>query len=378
MSRYKYPSDFYADDKDISDLLILNGFNVRQLIQMAMEKGIVLSPELSKETLVDYLALLPCSWPDLQSLLRTIESPDRREKLTNCRYSTQATLDDIERAIDSTRDIRGAMDDEAYNRRRTENGVLVRVFYSEMDAASTRTIQRTHKEMEIRIEPISGGYEVRYYDNVRSVAIIDKIFSLIPIPEGEKKPKPVSIDLSGVVTSGKRTEFFIRLIDGLDGFLRRDVVDLKVNRIGNLVEVNEALDDDAVEEEKEAEERLKNAVKKMSLSGESLLSSPQFQQLSDDGFAIYRIIWEAMEKKGAGRVFELEALFRNADLGRGFSYMIRGVYEKDEERDREVLRKTIPLDDRNRIHGLIEAAAYAALAEIRASIEAEANTEDTA
>lgn len=77
MPRFSHPSKYYADDKDIADLLDSPKFTKEKLLRLGQERGILLSPELPKETLRDHLSHLPFSWPQLQQLLNAIETPGK-------------------------------------------------------------------------------------------------------------------------------------------------------------------------------------------------------------------------------------------------------------------------------------------------------------
>ena len=65
MAKYHYPSRYWADDKDVSDLFSQAKFGVRKLHQISKHRGIILSAELPKETIVEYLSTLPFSWAEL-------------------------------------------------------------------------------------------------------------------------------------------------------------------------------------------------------------------------------------------------------------------------------------------------------------------------
>jgi len=365
MPRYDHPSKYFADDKDIADLLDAPKFSKKKLLQLALDRGILLSHELPPETLRDQLSRIPFSWLQLQSLLDTIKTPDAEEKVTTCRYESSANMEELQKVLGDVRDIRGETADEAYIIRPASGGIFVRITYSEVDHSSTRVLQRIHKEMEIVVEPVAGGYEFRFPANKRAEAIVGRITDMLPVPEGKEKPKRLTVDLSSVVDPAKRTEFFIRLMDGMEGFKRRDVIDLKLNRIPN-----EADDDDgdSEEEEKVEEELKKGLVKRMTLTGEALLASPEFGRLRTDGFCISRTVWEAKEVTGQGRVYEVEAQFKDSDAGTGFCYLVRGVHNLGDDGDLEVTKKPIQLDDRKRLNQAIEAAAYAAMEAIKGSI----------
>lgn len=366
MPRFSHPSKYFADDKDIADLLDSPKFSKEKLLRLALERGILLASELPKETLRDQLSHLPFSWPQLQQLLKAIETPDAEEKITTCKVETKASSDEVGKVLADIREIRGATADEAYIIRPVTGGTLIRITYSEVDHGSTRVLQRIRKEMEILIEPTKEGYELRYPANKRAETIVQKISDMLPVPEGEEKAKRQSVELAGVVDSALRSDFFIHLMDRMEGFRRRDVLDLKMNRI-----IQEKDEDDDDEETEQAAEELKGLVRKTSLSGESLLISPQYRQLSNDGFGIHRVIWEAMENSGKGRVYEIEAQFKNPDEGTGFCYLVRGVHNYDDDGVLEVTKRTIELDDRKRLNAAVEGAAYEALKLVKAQLAVE-------
>ena len=76
-----------------------------------------------------------------------------------------------------------------------------------------------------------------------------------------------------------------------------------------------------------------------------------------------------METKGQGRVFELEAQFKDAEGGTGFCYLIRGVHNFDDDGNLEVTKKHIQIDDRKRLNQAVEVAAYSAVDAIRQKVQ---------
>lgn len=365
MPRYDHPSKYYADDKDISDILDAPKFSTKKLLSLALDRGIILSGELPPETIRDHLSRIPFSWLQLRELLDTIETPDAQEKETTCRFQSSASSEDLQKVLADVRELRGETADESYAIRKAQTTTVVRIIYREVDHATTRAMQRIHKEMEIFIEPMDGGYEFRYPANKRAQDIVDKITNLLPVPEGQEKAKRQTVELSGIVDPAMRTEFFILVMDGMDGFKRRDVIDLKLNRIPN----DDTEDDDGdTELTAEKESEVKGLVKRLTLTGEALLSSPEFARLRNDGFFISRTVWEAKQIVGAGKIYEIEVQFKNPEMGTGFCYLVRGVHNIDSSGDVEVTKRAISLLDRTRINQAIEAAAYSAMEAVRAKI----------
>ena len=51
--------------------------------------------------------------------------------------------------------------------------------------------------------------------------------------------------------------------------------------------------------------------------GDSLFQAPQFHELCKQGFFVSKVLWTAVETEAAGRKFEFEAEFKNAETGSG-------------------------------------------------------------
>lgn len=366
MPRYKHPSKYYADDKDIADLLLAENFSVKRILSLIRERGIFISPAHSKESLVDYLSQMPFSWPQLQALMEEVKSPDREEKITTCQAETSASLDQILECLDNVRGLREETFGESWSIHAAgdDKKVFVRISYSEMDNAQTRTLQRVQREIEVAIEKSTTGFEFRYPLMQRSENIIAKVIATLPPVEGAEKVKRTTIDLAGLVDPHHKTRFFILLMDGMTGFNRRDVLDLRMNRSSG--DDSEGDDDP---EKKETAEKIKTAVRKMTLAGESLLVTPEFRSLNDTGFFISRAVWHTRETKGLGTVYEIEAQFKNPHEGTGFCYLLKGLGVVNSENEVEILRKDISALNRKKINSAVEQAAYLAMAAVLREVE---------
>lgn len=80
----------------------------------------------------------------------------------------------------------------------------------------------------------------------------------------------------------KKTSFFTTLISKLPGFKLENVTSVKVETSAFTVNEDELIDDD--QETEQASQEMLGVVKNVALKGESLLSSPEYQQLKAKGF----------------------------------------------------------------------------------------------
>ncbi|MGD0838563.1 MAG: hypothetical protein ABSB49_18155 [Polyangia bacterium] len=116
MNRVQHVPLFYADDKDVFDILMSKSrrFDTRSLLALARRRGIYLSADEDREWIAGYLSRLIWSWPELQHLLELAVSPDRREKTTSIQLITEAVTSDVRRAVEAVKGNREERRGEAF------------------------------------------------------------------------------------------------------------------------------------------------------------------------------------------------------------------------------------------------------------------------
>ena len=88
MSKPTHVARYYADDKDVFDLLSQATVSLVKLRAFLRTRGIVLSPSLTEEEISAYLPDLPiCPGPSFVALLAFIETPDREDNFSTCRLA---------------------------------------------------------------------------------------------------------------------------------------------------------------------------------------------------------------------------------------------------------------------------------------------------
>src|ERR1035437_3483338 len=97
MAKPAHIARYYADDKDVFDLLSLGNVNLPKLHSFLRQRGIVVAPSLDKEEIARYFQRSPLSWPQLESLLSLIERVEREDKFTTCKID--ATDPSVESVI---------------------------------------------------------------------------------------------------------------------------------------------------------------------------------------------------------------------------------------------------------------------------------------
>ena len=373
MPKRAHTSLYYADDRDVYDLLeaATRNLPLAKLFDYAKTRGLFLSTQDGRETLVEELSSLTHSWEQLKSMLEATDSPDRNEKKTSKNPPTQDNLEAVERHFQNIRDERSEEWDEVYViNRHEENSMTVTVQYTEMDTRKTRLFQRRMRDITFQVIKSGQGIKIRHEANERANKIAADIIKKLTPPQVESAS--TEINLSGQRDPVVRTKFFLNLMTKMVGFRLEDVAYLDVDRIAD----NDAANDEASDEEKAEEKEEENddkipsmtaeaiemkGVVSASLKGEGLLHSPEFIALRDKGFFISHTVWHAIEDKDEGKRVEFQAQFENGAEATGFKYSVRKVYEQFKKGGFKKSHSDVNTIDMDSYESLLEKTASEAL-----------------
>lgn len=368
MAKHAHVSRYYADDKDVADLVSQSAIKSHQLAAFLREHGIVVSDLLSKEDLTRYFRFLPLAWPEFDGLVTRLDRPDREEKHSSCKINAQiADIPAILERLETIKEARGLRFAEVHKATViAANVVELNVQYTETDPSKTRALQRRERQVTIRIEKIGAVINVRHHDNERARAIVAKLEEAIA-PTTPPASRREVIDVSGL-SSAQRDDFFTRMARSIPGYELDDVNDLKVERIDTFAPA-EPGDEPEVEPDTTAETDFQGIVRKAVLSGTGLLFSEDYQRYSAGGFAISKMVWTVRETTNASDVVELMAECRGEN-GAEFRYDAVGKYPRLD--DGRVGQHRVPIrgPDKQQFLELLEGSAFSTLSSIRSSSQA--------
>ncbi|MGK5083085.1 hypothetical protein WDW37_07240 [Bdellovibrionota bacterium FG-1] len=385
MSKKVHYPIYFAEDKDVFDLLASSKriFDDNRLIQIARKRGIILSASTSRDDLVQYLSRLTWGWLQIQELVALTESRDRTEKVANETVTTKLEAAKLQEAAIAVKKERSEKSDEVYSiHKGDDDKVTIKVSYTDFEPSRTRLSQRVQRDLLMEIEKTEDGYVFRHNANERGREIVSKIIEKLP-RELEAPVVPERLSLAGIKDPAKRTEFFLHLIQNLQGFKLVNVTSVSVDRVaaeeddhskfeaelgsGSLVDQDDfesegSTPDENAEETVEETAAMLSVVRKVALHGENLLGSPQFDQLKKDRFFLSRAVWRSSESRQGGNELDFEADFEDAKNCAGFRYNVLGIYSRKTRGNQEVkkTRAAVAASDRAKYLSLIERAAKAA------------------
>lgn len=304
---------YFATDKNIYDALHHKRITVAILRETLLRKGIIVSPDFSKEELIDEVCKLPHGFNDLDTLKEFVQTYDKRESTTNLKLNTTSSQNELKSAAEEVKKKLATGNGETISITAKKDGSLsIDVSYQDIDLSRTALRQIDNRNVKIDMKVTDGSIDIRMPQNQKAkdvVTLFQNELSKIKSEEVEK----FEISLEAIPTPELRSQFFQEIMNGLDGYEIDDVTNVELNRHSYKGE-----DDD--EEEIET-----GFVKKAVLKGEAVNSSAIFSQLHNKGYYIGRIAWSAKPKSAIGNRIIVEAFFKNSEECSEFSYQIKGI-----------------------------------------------------
>jgi len=353
-----------ANDNDIYDLLVSGKQRLTESVlrEFARDRGIFCSPEENREELADYLSVLPHGFHDVATIVQKREPGHRREKTTFVRLNTTIPVEELKAvAADYETAVRGR--EKVVYRPAANNEFVVKVTYDEFNHSRTRLLQRERQEAEIEFLVQDGQTVVRLPATDRAKKIVAALKESV-----ERRRKATideeSIELTGLTTPEQRSKFFTRLISTLPRFRLRNVMSLKVSsKSSEDGEDDEALDLEEEDDDEAGAEMFAAVVHSMQLSGQNLVQSQEYKELTARGFYITAISWRSESEGTPPDIIQFDAGFQDRKQGTGFKYAIQGAFRAHKGSHRKTI---VHVDDseKARLLALIEATARKVLADL--------------
>lgn len=355
---------YCVTDKELYDALMSSKqqFNVGALLELARRRGVLLSSNDDRAALADRLSVMVFGCEDIQAIQAVFETAGRGEKTTSFRINTALNSDDLKQIGEDYRSSIGE-EEKVVTRPLGSAGYAIDLEYTEIDFSKTRLRQRQTKEAHIEFQ-IEGDHTVVTLpanEKARQAAqsIRERLFARKQVDIGVEE-----VDFTGVPDADARTTFFTRLVSRLPDFVLDDVMRVSADR-GEKEHSSDVLDEDADDGDanEEASEQMLGIVLAMALRGQSLLSSPEYQAMHEQGFFITNITWSAKRKSSPYELVEFEAGFGEPSLGRGFYYNVRGwKTARSGEYTKNI--KQVPPDEKKRLLRMLEFTAIQVFREV--------------
>jgi len=340
-------NSIYFTEKDIYDALMSSKrtMTIPLIIELARDKGIILSSEEPREELVKYLSSLLYDYYDLNVLIDHITPAHKKEKSKVTKVDTKIDASDLKNIAKEIANDNIVI--QVNKDPKETNKVTLKVEYDEIDLSKTRLRQKVRKESSIEITEENGKSTISKPSNDKVDEIMQKILEKVEVKK-KKKIEEKKINLSNFEYKQK-IQYFTSLINNIDNCKLDDVVKVTVNYD---------------EDNPDAEEDVINLITNASFKGKGLLSTPEYQELKAKGFYITSIIWNAIESKKNGNKLEFEAsLTSNSDIEE-VSFAVKGVYRFKEKDQYTATKRSLKPEETTQYTNILENAAFKVYDEI--------------
>ncbi|MDD2098766.1 hypothetical protein EJA72_11570 [Pseudomonas sp. PB120] len=364
----EYLDHLSANDNDIYDLLISGKqrMTVSVLRELLRDRGIFCSAKDEREDICDYISMIPHGFHDIEAIVDKREPPGRRDKTTNIQFDSEIALDDIREAVESYMKTIGP-NEEVKHRIGREGGYVIKVEYDEFNHNRAKLLQRERNEAKIDFLVENGKTVVRLPATDKAKRVVEAIKECVE----QRRKAPLAqekVELAELSTPELRSKFFTSLISKLPGFKLRNVMNLKVSSLRRSEESDENLDIDLDTAESEARMEMFAVVHSMALSGQNLVQSKEYKELSQRGFYITHISWKSEQIENPPNIVQFEAGFEDKQNCLGFRYGVQGEFKYHKGSHRKGIS---PVEDKERARyfSLIEQTALKLKNELLAETE---------
>lgn len=353
-----------ANDNDIYDLLISGKQRLTESVlrEFARDRGIFCSPDEGREELADYLSALPHSFHDVAAIVQKREPGHRREKSTFTRLNVIVPIEELKTAAAEYAAAVTGKENVVF-RPTANGGFIVSVGYDEFNRSRARLLQREHQEADIEFLVEDGRTVVRFPATDKAKKIAAALKDNI-----ERRRKAIieeeSIELTSLTTPEQRSKFFTRLISTLSKFRLRNVMSLKVSsHLSEDGEEDEALDLVDEDEAEAGAEMFAAVVHSMQLSGQNLVQSQEYKDLTSRGFYITAISWRSEAEGNPPDIVQFDAGFQDRKRGTGFKYSIQGAFRAHKGAHRKTMVHVEGIE-KAKLLALIESTARQVLSDL--------------
>jgi hypothetical protein len=367
-----------ANDNDIYDLLVSGKqrLTASVLRELARDRGIFYSPEDSRESLADKISLLPHDFHDISGIVEKREPPHRREKTTSVRLESQLSVEEMKEAVAAYVESTGVTESVTH-RPKSVTGYSVDVVYEDFNHTRAKLLQRERHEAEIDFFMDNGQTVIRHPATEKAKSVVAFIKEAIE-QKRKEKIKEEAIELVGLTTPALRSLFFTRLISSLSGYKLRNVMSLKVSSFqGKSDDEADDLDIEDDAEDGAEKEMFAAVVHSMALSGQNLVQSQEYKDLTARGFFITAISWRSEYERDPNDILQFYAGFENKKNGTGFKYQVQGAFRAHKGTHRKSIVHVSDIE-RVSLFSLIENTARAVLASLLEMASEEVKSESEA
>lgn len=305
------------------------------------------------------LATLPHDFHDVAGLVEKGEISRRSERTTAIQIPGNLSLADLRDALKSYGEDVGILE-EVHTQTATTHRLRVNIEYDEIEYSRTSLIQRQRRSSDFDFHIGQNIVTVRFPAGERAREIVNRITEKLSSTKKETFT-PEEISVAHLTTASERSNFFLKLMHGIKGFNFSTVSDVRVGRFSESERPEHLADEEANPAIGGRPDELISYIQSVTMRGENVVLTPEFQRLMEGGFFITALTWDADRDGEPNDLVRFDVSFEDGVAGTGLRYALR----HRTRRSNGVLTSTfqpVPDIDRPGLFSAIEAAARNVLA----------------
>ena len=360
MAKYVHLSRIYLGDEEYYELLSQKNIAHRELLRLARRRGLVFSEKIRDVDLRAKLALIPSDWSSVKFIFDSMARPDPEERKTSVHVRNCADDNKVEELVRTITEQRAAKCGEIYVPVKISPTTMrVEVTYTDVDYSRAIVYQRREKKLWIEIAQNGQTISFIHNANERGKHIVEALKAEIKLAEGKPR-KEDAISLFGVTDPLLRTKFFTQLIRGVEGYKYENTTHVDVDRRLPSIEAD-ATEEESTEQKKlrtRKAEKIKGLINNLALTGEQILATDLYQEVTASGYYVCNICWSCVDKKDSRTHIDCEAGFSDPIKADQFTFdVVRRWQYKLESPTTEEPLPILPSEKRQ-LNGLLEGAAF--------------------
>ncbi|MFA0492054.1 hypothetical protein BCT41_24660 [Vibrio splendidus] len=345
------PSLYHVSDKAISDGL--EKIPTIQMVHFLRRKGVFVSSEAKKADLIRYIITFNFGYSDFLWLTGLLETPNNRVRNEVSRLDIDIDTEKLKSIANSLKDELKTEDVDCKVIKK-DDVIKLELNYISEDLTVSELRQKRPVKSEIEITNNKGFIGFSYGSLGPIKDIKASLIKKIQNETDNNDVEPVEISLQYITKPEARSEFFTDLTENIEGYRFDDILSVDVTK--NFL--SKSGNDDQKESAKEG---YIAAIRNAALKGVSVTNTPSFEQLHEDDYYIYRIVWSSIEDITDGKKVIFEVQFGDREKCKDFKYLVKYIHDVAKtsnakgahtQRHREIT----PVERKN-LNSLLESAA---------------------
>lgn len=332
----------YLTDKNIYDALHNHKVGKNTLRKLFENRGIIVSPKTNDEELITYFSQITHGYQDHKYIAEKLGVAKRREKTTSIfiKGIDLIQLDDVDEILQNIQTEYKNKND-IFEINTDKNITKIHIQYEDINYGKTEFCQKTIRDAKIELITENNEMIIRSSQQDYIIPIINKIKNEFKNLNSSLEIEEISINS---FSYDLKNRFFLE-IALLEGF-EREYEKVKLTK---LLAYKPEIDSDNIDNENTLEPH----IVRVALRGHDVDKTNICNQIKGEEYYFFNIEY-IIEERVSGKRYEIEIAFDDPEFCQNFTFILKGIYELDEDNKYLTTRRVPTSNEISKISSLIE------------------------